>query len=144
MKDKLINSYMECAETFSKLSSAKRLKVGSIIVKDNRIISIGYNGTPAGWESNVCEDENDKTLPEVIHAEMNCINKLAKSNESGENSIMFITHSPCMECSKSIYGAGIKTVYYKNKYRDDSGIKFLVKCGITVNKIESSLENPNL
>lgn len=135
MKYKLINAYIECAETFSKLSSAKRLKVGSIIVKDNRIISIGYNGTPAGWESNVCEDENNKTLPEVIHAEMNCINKLAKSTESGENSIMFITHSPCMECSKSIYGAGIKTVYYKNEYRDNSGINFLIKCGINVIKI---------
>jgi len=135
MKNELINSYMECAEVFSKLSSAKRLKVGSIIVKDNRIISIGYNGTPAGWESNVCEDENNKTLPEVIHAEMNCINKLAKSTESGENSTMFITHSPCMECSKSIYGAGIKSVYYKHDYRDFSGIHFLQKCKINVYKI---------
>ena len=135
MKDKLINSYMECAETFSKLSSAKRLKVGSVIVKDGRIISIGYNGTPQGWESNVCEDENNKTLPEVIHAEMNCINKLAKSTESGEKSMMFITHAPCMECSKSIYGSGIKSVFYKNDYRDRSGIEFLLKCGISVTKI---------
>ena len=135
MKEKLISAYMQCAENFAELSSAKRLKVGSIIVKDNRIISIGYNGTPEGWESNICEDENNKTLPEVIHAEMNCINKLAKSTESGENSTMFITHSPCMECSKSIYGAGIKTVYYKNLYRDNSGIDFLNKCGITVIKV---------
>lgn len=128
---------MECAETFSKLSSAKRLKVGSIIVKDNRIISIGYNGTPPGWESNVCEDENNKTLPEVIHAEMNSINKLAKSTDSGENSSMFITHAPCMECAKSIYGAGIKAVYYKNDYRDMSGIDFLLKCGVSVIKLQN-------
>jgi dCMP deaminase len=126
---------MKCAENFAELSTAKRLKVGSIIVKDNRIISIGYNGTPESWESNVCEDETNKTLPEVIHAEMNCINKLARSTESGENSVMFITHSPCMECSKSIYGSGIKTVFYKNDYRDTSGIDFLIKCGIIVIKI---------
>jgi len=135
MKEKAINAYMECAETFSKLSTANKLKVGSIIVKDNRIISIGYNGTPEGWESNVCEDENNKTLPEVIHAEMNCIIKLAKSTESGIDSTMFITHSPCMQCAKSIYGAGIKEVYYKYDYRDPSGITFLKKCGLTVTKL---------
>jgi dCMP deaminase len=135
MKEKLISAYMKCAENFAELSTAKRLKVGSIIVKDNRIISIGYNGTPEGWESNICEDANNKTLPEVIHSEMNCINKLAKSTESGENSVMFITHSPCMECSKSIYGAGIKKVFYKNDYRDNSGINFLIKCGINVIKV---------
>ena len=129
MKQKLINAYMECAEVFAKLSTAKKLQVGAIIVKDQRIISIGYNGTPEGW-CNVCEDEHNKTKPEVIHSEMNCINKLARSTESGENSTMFITHSPCMECAKSIYGAGIKEVYFKNFYRDDSGIIFLKKCGI--------------
>lgn len=126
---------MECAETFSKLSKAERLKVGSIIVKNDRIISIGYNGTPAGWDSNSCEDSNNITLPEVIHSEMNCISKLAKSTESGENSTMFVTHSPCMECAKSIYTAGITTLYYKNDYRDDSGINFLRKCGIFVIKV---------
>lgn len=131
MKQKLINAYMETAEIFSKLSTANRLKVGAILVKDQRIISIGYNGTPEGW-CNICEDEHNKTLPEVIHSEMNCINKLAKSNESGEGSTMFVTHSPCMECAKSIYGAGIKKVYYKNYYRDDAGIEFLKKCGIEV------------
>jgi len=131
MKHKLIIAYMECAEIFSKLSTAKRLKVGAIIVKNERIISIGYNGTPEGW-CNDCEDECNKTKPEVIHSEMNCINKLAKSTESGENATMFITHSPCIECAKSIYGAGITQIYYKNKYRDDSGINFLLKCGISV------------
>lgn len=129
MKEKLINAYMETAEVFSRLSTAKRLKVGAILVKNQRIISIGYNGTPEGW-CNACEDEHNVTKPEVIHSEMNCINKLARSNESGEGSVMFVTHSPCMECAKSIYGAGIKAVYYKNSYRDDSGIEFLKKCGI--------------
>ena len=131
MKPKLINAYMECAEVFAKLSTAKKLQVGAIIVKDQRIISIGYNGTPEGW-CNICEDEHNKTKPEVIHSEMNCINKLARSTESGENSTMFITHSPCMQCAKSIYGAGIKEVYFKNFYRDDSGIIFLKKCGINI------------
>jgi dCMP deaminase len=135
MPNKFDNAHMQAAESYAALSSAKRLQVGAVVEKDNRIISIGYNGTPEGWESNVCEDENNKTLPEVIHSEMNCINKLAKSTESGINSVMFITHSPCIECSKSIYGAGIKTVYYKNDYRDNSGIMFLIKCGITVTKI---------
>lgn len=135
MKEKLIHTYMKCAENFSELSTAKKLKVGSIIVKNNRIISIGYNGTPEGWHSNICEDENNKTLPEVIHSEMNCISKLAKSPESGEDSVMFVTHSPCMECAKSIYGAGIKQVFYKTDYRDLSGVNFLIKCGIEVIKL---------
>jgi dCMP deaminase len=137
MKEKLINAYMESAEVFAKLSTAKRLKVGAIIVKDQRIISIGYNGTPEGW-CNVCEDENNVTKPEVIHSEMNCINKLAKSNESGEGSVMFVTHSPCMDCAKSIYGAGIKEVFYKNSYRDDSGIEFLKKCGVNMVHLKTS------
>lgn len=134
MKDKLINAYMECAEVFARLSTANKLKVGAILVKNQRIISIGYNGTPEGWD-NTCEDEFGKTLPEVIHSEANCISKLAKSNESGENSIMFVTHSPCMQCAKAIYGAGIREVFYKTPYRDDSGILFLEKCGIKVTQV---------
>jgi len=134
MKEKLITAYMDVAERFSQLSTATRLKVGAVVVKDNRIISIGYNGTPEGW-CNKCEDDSNKTKPEVIHAEMNCINKLAKTNESGKDSVMFITHSPCMECAKSIYGSGIKTVFYKILYRDLSGIEFLKKCGVEVFKI---------
>jgi len=137
MKQKLINAYMETAEVFAKLSTAKRLKVGAILVKNQRIISIGYNGTPEGW-CNVCEDEHNKTKPEVIHSEMNCINKLAKSNESGEGSVMFVTHAPCMDCAKSIYGAGIKEVYYKNSYRDESGLEFLKKCNIAVVHLKNS------
>ena len=122
---------MEIAETVSKMSYAKRLQVGAIVVKDNRIISIGYNGTPAGWDNN-CEDENNKTKPEVIHAEANSIMKLASSNESGKGSVMFLTHAPCIDCAKLIYGSGIVQVYYKHKYRDQSGVEFLKKCNVIV------------
>lgn len=131
MKPKMVIAHMHVAEEYAKLSTAQRLKVGCIIVKDNRVISIGYNGTPAGW-SNVCEDGYGKTKPEVIHAEANSISKLARSNESGEGSVAFITHAPCIDCAKLLYGAGINYVYYKNQYRDDSGIHFLRSCGITV------------
>jgi len=138
MKSKFILAYMDVAERFAQLSTAKRLKVGAIVVKDDRIISIGYNGTPHGWDNN-CEDiiqlsDNTittKTKPEVIHAEANAIAKLAKGNESGDGSIMFLTHAPCIECAKQIYGAGIKEVYYKNHYRDTQGVDFLEKCGIS-------------
>ena len=122
---------MEIAETVSKMSYAKRLQVGAIVVKDNRIISIGYNGQPAGWDNN-CEDENNKTKPEVIHAEANSIMKLASSNESGKGSVMFLTHAPCIDCAKLIYGSGIIQVYYKHKYRDQSGVEFLKKCNVII------------
>lgn len=127
---------MEVAEVFANLSHAKRLKVGAIVVKDDRIISIGYNGTPAGWD-NVCEDENYTTIPEVVHAEANSIAKLAKSQESGEEAIMFITHTPCVECSKLIYTSGIKKVYFKNYYRDQSGLEFLKKCKVEVEQVNA-------
>ena len=131
MKPKFEKMYMEIAETVSKMSYAKRLQVGAIVVKDNRIISIGYNGTPSGWDNN-CEDENNKTKPEVIHAEANSIMKLASSNESGKGSVMFLTHAPCIDCAKLIYGSGITQVYYKHKYRDQSGVEFLKKCNVIV------------
>lgn len=131
---------MQTAQTFAELSSARRLHVGAIIVKDDRIISIGYNGMPAGW-SNVCEDITEdgtlKTKPEVLHAESNAIAKLAKSNESGDGAVLFVTHSPCLECAKLIYQSGIKNVYYENDYRDTSGIDFLQKSKIVVEKINS-------
>ena len=171
MKEKIINAFMKVAETFSELSTARRLKVGAIVVKDDRIISIGYNGTPAGWD-NTCEDKDWmsdaggwlspeeieegwpyqgeytdadgnvmqgryrlKTKPEVLHAERNALDKLARGNEGGQGAYLFVTHSPCLECAKSIYGSGIKEIYYKHDYRSDDGIKFLEKCGINVNKI---------
>lgn len=147
MKEKFYNAYMKVAETFAELSSARRLHVGAIIVKDDRIISIGYNGMPSGWDNN-CEDvltpslpylQGDgpilKTKPEVLHAETNAIAKLAKSTESGDGAHMFITHAPCLDCAKLVYQSGISSVYYRNSYRSDEGIAFLKKCNIEVNKI---------
>ena len=154
MKEKFINAYMDVAERFAELSSARRLHVGAIVVKDDRIISIGYNGMPSGWDNN-CEDkiycddgdlqfeeESDtwkryklKTKPEVLHAETNAIAKLAKSNESGLGASMFVTHAPCLDCAKLVYQSGINTVYYRNSYRDENGIQFLEKAGVKIEKI---------
>ena len=139
------SAYMQTAETFGSLSTAKRLQVGAIVVKDNRIISIGYNGMPSGW-TNECEEEvvteyesyTDSTLvtkKEVIHAEANAIAKLARCNESGENATIYITHAPCIECAKLIYSSGITNIYYKNEYRSADGIQFLHKCGLEVEQI---------
>ena len=143
---------MDVAERFAKLSSARRLHVGAIVVKDDRIISIGYNGMPAGWD-NDCEYEVEefqteygvgsklvktgelKTKPEVLHAETNAIAKLAKSNESGMGATMFVTHAPCLDCAKLIYQSGISSVLYRNSYRDTGGITFLEKSGILVLKV---------
>ena len=140
MKKKFIDAFMDVANRFAKLSSARRLQVGAIIVKDDRIISIGYNGMPAGWDNN-CEEEMKwpnghvahlKTKPEVIHAEANAIAKLAKSTESGNGAVMFLTHAPCMDCAKQIYTAGINKVYFNNYYRDESGINFLKQCNVEI------------
>jgi dCMP deaminase len=140
MKEKFKQAYMQTAKTFAELSYARRLKVGAIIVKDDRIISIGYNGMPAGWDNN-CEHEMKwpngeirflETKEEVLHAETNAIAKLARSNESGEGASLFVTHSPCIQCAKLIYQSGINTVYYGTQYRDDKGLKFLEQSKITV------------
>ena len=143
MKTKFIEAYMDVAERFAKLSSAKRLQVGAIVVKDDRIISIGYNGMPSGWDNN-CEDHiqlsddtiTTKTKPEVIHAEANAIAKLAKGNESGDGSTMFLTHAPCIDCAKQMYAMGVKTVYYRDSYKNTDGLTFLEKCSIMVSKVE--------
>jgi len=139
MKDKFKRAYMQTAQTFAELSSAQRLHVGAIIVKNDRIISIGYNGMPAGW-SNICEDvAEDGTLttkPEVLHAESNAIAKLARSNDSGEGADIFVTHSPCLECAKLIYQSGIKNVYYAKNYRDETGLLFLQKSNINVEQVQ--------
>jgi len=139
MKSKHLNAYMKTAETFAECSTARRAKVGAIIVKDNRIISIGYNGMPSGWDNN-CENEIGvhkgepvlKTKPQVLHAEMNAISKVARSSESSEGSGMFITHAPCHDCAKMIYQSGISSVYYRTTYRDSTGIEFLEQCNIPV------------
>jgi len=163
MKQKWIDAFMDTAERFAQLSSARRLKVGAVVVKDNRIISIGYNGMPSGW-SNECEyteyvggdeqipspDEMKrmgftgtdngwyclKTKDEVIHAEANAISKLAKSGDSGNGADIFCTHAPCIHCAKIMYGAGIKKVYYRNSYRDTAGLEFLEKCNIVTTKVD--------
>lgn len=156
---KHLQAHMEAAHVYAKLSSAVRLKVGALIIKDNRIISIGYNGMPSGWD-NTCENaeyvgSNEqipspdemkrlgftgtdkgwyrlKTKPEVIHAESNAISKLARSTESGDGAIMVCTHAPCLDCAKLIYQSGIKAFYYNKEYRSIEGLSFLRKCNIHV------------
>jgi dCMP deaminase len=145
MKQKYIDAHMKVAETYASLSTATRLKVGSIVVKEDRIISIGYNGMPSGW-TNECEDiirtgddteatYTTKSKPEVLHAETNAIAKLARSSESGLNATMFITHAPCLNCAKLIYQSGISKVYYRNSYKESTGVEFLLKGGIEVEQI---------
>jgi len=171
MKEKFIDAYMKTAEVFAGLSSARRLHVGAIVVKDDRIISIGYNGTPSGWDNN-CEDKKymDRdaggwlspdeiefqwpnleqqypkesntwkryklvTKPEVLHAETNAIAKLAKNGDSSNGAVLFVTHAPCLDCAKLVYQSGINSVYYRNAYRDESGIQFLEKAGVSVKKV---------
>jgi len=169
MKQKYVEAYMDTAKRFAELSTAKRLHVGAIVVKDDRIISIGYNGMPSGWDNN-CEDKewmsdaggwldpdeieerwpfietSDEdgsyigryrlvTKKEVLHAESNAISKLARSNESGLDADLFVTHAPCMDCAKLIYQSGIKRVYFGAAYRDNAGVEFLKKSGVSVVKV---------
>lgn len=138
MKDKHLQMYMRIAETVAAASYAEKLKVGAVAVKDNRILSIGYNGTPPGM-SNVCEQKVVKedgsvvleTVKEVIHAEMNLIYKMARDGQQAQGATLFITHSPCFECAKAILSVGIKNVFYKEDYRDPQGADFL-----RLNKVE--------
>lgn len=162
MKQKFIDAHMKAAEAYADLSTATRLKVGCVAVKNDTIIGIGYNGMPSGW-TNECEnvffvsdDENDlkkedleklgytkiahgwiktKSKPEVLHAETNCLMKIARSTNSSEGASLFVTHAPCLECAKIIHQSGIKEVFYKNDYRVSDGISFLNKCGIDVRQI---------
>ena len=155
MMSKIDNAHMKAAEAYAELSHARRLKVGAIVTKNDRVISIGYNGTPAGWDNN-CEIEvrnefeyyvdnggekyNSATIDlltkdEVIHAEANAIGKLARSSESGEGATMYITHAPCFDCAKLIHTAGINKVFFRHQYRNTDGIRFLNKCNIEVEKI---------
>ena len=123
MKDTYIRAHLEAARAYGELSTADRLKVGCLIVKDDRIISIGYNGMPSGG-SNVCE-ENNVTKPEVLHAETNAITKLAKSTESGEGSAMFCTYAPCVDCAKLILQSGIREFHYEHRYKSSDGLDLL-------------------
>ena len=153
MKPKFLNAHMKAAEVYSQLSSARRLQVGCVVVKDNTIIGIGYNGMPSGWD-NDCEkrsyinidpkwqylDEDGSTYslvtrPEVLHAESNSLAKIARSTNSSEGASLFVTHAPCLDCAKLMYQAGINSVYYRNSYRDNSGVDFLKECNIEVEQI---------
>ena len=144
MKPKHIRAHMRAAYAYAECSTAEKLKVGCVLVKDHRIISIGYNGMPSGW-TNECETQfmtgNGTadhieliTKPEVIHAEANAVAKLARSNESGEGSVAFITHAPCLSCAKMLYSAGVCEVVYSQSYRETGGVDFLETCGIHVSQ----------
>jgi dCMP deaminase len=127
-------AYLLMAQQWGKLSHCKRKQVGALIVKDSMIISDGYNGTPTGFD-NCCEDENEKTLWYVLHAEANAIMKVAKSTNNSNGATLYITLSPCKECSKLVLQSGIKRVVYMKSYKDDSGIKFLKQAGVEVEQI---------
>lgn len=134
MKDKqrlLDERYLRMTKIWSENSYCQRRKVGAILVKDNMIISDGYNGTPSGFP-NICESEEGTTLPYVLHAEANAITKVARSNNSSEGSTLYVSTSPCMECSKLIIQAGIKRVVFSELYRICDGIDLLKKVGIEV------------
>lgn len=145
MKQKFIHAHMKAAEVYAELSSARRLHVGCVIVKNDTIIGIGYNGMPTGWDNN-CEDELRwpsgeiqflESKPEVLHAETNAIAKVARSTNSSDGAAMFITHAPCLNCAKLIHQSGIKSVFYKTEYRDTNGVDFLKKCNVEVKNVES-------
>ena len=142
MNDKYITLYMDIADRVSRMSVARRLMVGSVIVKNNSILSYGWNGMPSGWDNN-CEDEirypdahgiTLKTKPEVLHSESNALAKVAKSTESSDGATMFCTHAPCIECAKLIYQSGIKSLYYRTQYRDTAGIEFLTRSNVDVHQ----------
>jgi len=147
MKQKFIDYYMKVAELTSTLSYAKRLQVGSVIVKGNKILATGYNGMPSGWD-NTCETteivELDEkfikqlvTKQEVLHSETNAIAKVSASTESSEGATMFCTHAPCINCAKLIYQSGINSLYYRDTYRDTAGITFLESSGVSVIKYKT-------
>lgn len=151
-RERYINLYMDIAERISKMSHARRLQVGSVLVQNDSIISHGWNGMPTGWDNN-CEDEIEerqpisavpgaciikptlKTKSEVLHAEANCLMKVAKTTNSSLGSSLYITHAPCIDCAKLIYQSGVKNVFYKHIYRNEDGIKFLETCKIEVIKV---------
>jgi dCMP deaminase len=135
-KQKLLDQrYLKMAMIWAQNSYCKRRKVGALIVKDKMIISDGYNGTPSGFE-NICEDENNNTKPYVLHAEANAITKVAKSGNSSDGATLYVTSSPCLECSKLIIQAGIKRVVFTESYRIEDGINLLKRANIEVKQVE--------
>ena len=135
------NAYLSMAHTWGQLSYCERKKVGALIVKDRMIISDGYNGTPSGFE-NVCEDEKHYTKWYVLHAEANAILKVAGSTQSCQGATLYITLSPCRECSKLIHQSGIKRVVYATAYKDLSGVEFLTKAGVVVDHVPLNESTP--
>jgi len=133
-QSKFDSSYLEMARVWAKNSYCTRRQVGALIVKDRMIISDGYNGTPSGFE-NVCEDENGKTKPYVLHAEANAITKVAKSGNSSDGATLYVTAAPCLECAKLIIQSGIRRVVYQDEYRVRDGLDLLEKVGIEIRKL---------
>lgn len=127
--------YMRMAKIWAENSYCERRKVGALIVKERMIISDGYNGTPCGFE-NVCEDENNKTKPYVLHAEANAITKVARSSNSSEGATLYVTSSPCIECAKLIIQAGIRRVVYEEEYHTPDGIELLKRAGVEIEHLE--------
>ena len=136
---KFDNAYMRMADVWAELSHCKRKKVGALIVKDRKIISDGYNGTPTGFE-NQCEDDENQTKWYVLHAEANAILKIAASTQSCDGATLYVTMSPCRECSKLIHQAGIRRVVYKQGDSDTSGIDFLKSAGVEIEQLEGEKE----
>ncbi len=134
---KFDRSYLKMAEIWAENSYCKRRKVGALIVKNNMIISDGYNGTPSGFE-NICEDENNVSKPYVLHAEANALTKVARSNNSSDGATLYITASPCLECSKLIIQSGIKRVVYGEEYRLMDGVELLKRAGVEVDFLDDS------
>lgn len=133
--NKFDDRYIEMASVWAKNSYCKRRQVGALLVKDNMIISDGYNGTPSGFE-NVCEDESGVTKPYVLHAEANAISKVAKSGNNSLGATLYVTASPCIECAKLIIQAGIARVVYRDEYRLTDGVDLLRRAGIEVVKVD--------
>jgi dCMP deaminase len=129
-------AYLKMATEWAKLSHCKRKQVGSLIVKEGMIISDGYNGTPSGFENN-CEDDNGDTKWYVLHAEANAITKVARSTNDARNATLYLTLSPCKDCSKLMHQIGIKRLVYSERYKDDSGLDFLIQAGVEVVQIQN-------
>lgn len=134
MKDRQIKAHMKAAQVYADLSYCNRRKVGCVIVKDDRIISIGYNGTPPNTD-NQCEDEHGSTKPNVIHAEHNAIKKLDLTSETGDGAVLFVTTAPCNACAERIFKFGIRTVFYNDVYHTEEGIEYLRARGIAVQQL---------
>ena len=134
MKSRYVVAYMKAAYVFSELSHCKRRKVGCVIVKNDTIISIGYNGSPSGWE-NECEGEDGQTLPHILHAEENAIIKLTRSHETATGAVMFITTAPCFPCAKLLAEIGLKRIYYAESYRGTKGLDHLCAREIPVSQV---------